>query len=223
MNYIINTIDTLSFPDTLGIIKDTLQNPQIIGQIQNESLLSYFDLIAVISGVIAALAALVSIILTYWNNKTDRESKRPYFIIEAPGFKQIQNTIRLQITFINGGIHPAKNFKGKILIIQQDLKNEITIDIDIVNDIPSNSPTPYYNDIVTLGNNMPKHFIHCKISYFDPILSKHYNQEHFMKWNGVENGVFYPDFVHANTHEMKIIKDYIQSSSKLSEKTATTT
>lgn len=91
------------------------------------------------------------------------------------------------------------------------LKNENKIDIDVVNDIPANSPTPYYNDSVGLGANMPKHFIFCSISYRDPILKKEYIQSYYMKWDGVINGQTLPDFTHVNTTEKMIIENYVKN------------
>ena len=198
--------------DIITIVQDIVQIHRIfIEPIQLSSTSANFELIGVVSGTIAALAALAAICLTYLNNKRDREAKRPYFTIAAPGFKQIENNLRLQITFINNGNHPAKDFKGEIKIFQEDLLNVVEIDIDIVNDIPANSPTPYYNDSVVLSDNMPRHFIYCGISYLDSILKKKYHQEFFMRWDGVQNMVTQPDFVHVDTSEKKIIEGYIKS------------
>ena len=172
---------------------------------------NYIQLISVVSGAIAALAALVAIFLTFRSQKLDREAKRPYFVIEAPGFKKIEQGLRLQITFINKGIYPAKDFKGEIRIFKKDLTKEIKIDVDVVNDIPANSPTPYYNDGVVLGPNMPLHFVYCHISYYDPILEKKFNQEFYMKWNGTSNGLAEPDFVQINKDEKLIVDKYVKT------------
>ena len=205
-------VDTLSCTDKIAFAKDTIHIRKIIiNQIQTSSESSYFDIISVVSGAIAALAAMIAIIITYRSNKQERESKRPYFTLEAPGFKQIGTTLRLQITFINCGNHPANKFKGEIIIFQEDLMNGNKIEIDVVNDIPANSPTPYYNDSIGLSANMPKHFIYCEVSYLDPILLKEYRQKFYMKWNGVLNGITHPDFVHVNTDEKTIMKDYLKN------------
>ncbi len=212
MDTIKSIIDTIAFTGTIVIVKDTTHVQKIIiDQIQTSSASGNFDTISVISGAIAALAAMIAIFLTYRSNKQERESKRPYFTIEAPGFKQIGTGLRLQITFINCGNHPANMFKSVIRLFQEDLKNENKIDIDVVNDIPANSPTPYYNDSVGLGPNMPKHFIFCSISYRDPILKKEYVQSYYMKWDGLINGQTHPDFTHVNTTEKKIIENYIKN------------
>lgn len=202
----------LPLNDTLTIVQDTEQIHRIfIEPIKLSSTSGDFETIGVVSGAIAALAALATICLTYHNNKRDREAKRPYFTIVDPGFKQIKNNLRLQITFINNGNHPAKEFKGEIQIFQEDVLNVVKIDIDIVNDIPPNYPTPYYNDSVVLTVNMPRHFIYCNISYLDPILKKKYHQEFFMKWDGVQNWVTHPDFVHVDKSEKNIIQGYVKS------------
>lgn len=205
-------IDTAFLSDTITTLNDSVQTHRIvIENIQSSNSSNNFELIGVISGAVAAIAALFAIFLTYRSNKLDRESKRPYFTLLAPGFKQIQDALRLQITFINNGTHPAKKIKSEIRIFQEDLLKEVRIKIDIVNDIPSNTPTPYYNDDVVLGINMPKHFIYCVISYLDPILGKEFNQEFFMKWDGIQNGKTHPDFVHIDTNEKIIIEDFIKN------------
>lgn len=212
MDSILGIIDTIFSADTLLKINDYLQlNDKIMEELNSNHSTNYVQLVSVISGAIAALAALVAIYLTFISQKTEREYKRPYFVIEAPGFKPLDKAIRLQITFINNGVNPAKDFNGEIRIFQMDLKNEIKIDIDVVNDIPQNSPTPYYYDNVILGSNMPKHYIYCNISYLDPISKKTYKQEFFMKWDGVLNGYTYPDFVHVNKTDKEIIEKYIKN------------
>tara|TARA_B110000902_G_C14051698_1_gene491950 strand:- start:107 stop:751 length:645 start_codon:yes stop_codon:yes gene_type:complete len=205
-------IDTLQSMDTIEIFQDSIHIHKIIldhTQVTGDS--DTFGIVSVVSGAIAALAALIAIYLTTRSNKQERESKRPYFTIEAPGFKQIGENLRLQITFINSGNHLANKFKGQIRIFQEDLKNENKIDIDVVNDIPANSPTPYYNDDIGLGKNMPKHFIFCVISYFDPILRKEYSQNFYMKWDGVNDGLTQLDFTHVNTTQKEIIEKYIKN------------
>lgn len=121
MDTIKNIIDTIIFTGTIVIVKDTTHVQKIIiDQIQTSSASGNFDTISVISGAIAALAAMIAIFLTYRSNKQERESERPYITIEAPGFKQIGTALRLQITFINCGNHPASMFKGVIRIFQED-------------------------------------------------------------------------------------------------------
>lgn len=172
-------------------------------------ILNNFEFVSVISGVIASISALISINLTYQSNKKERESKRPYFTIKAPGFKQLDKCLRFQITFFNCGVNTAHSFKGEIRIFDINFENEIKIDIDVVNDIPKDIPTPYYNDSIILNTEMPKHYIFCNIFYNDTISHKKYNQIFFMKWDGVKNGKFLPDFNHVNSQEKKLVEDFI--------------
>lgn len=208
-------IDTISYIDSLVFVQDTTNiNKVVLDQIQTSSEYGNFEIISVVSGAIAALAAMIAVILTFLSNKQERKSKRPYFTLKEPGFKRIDNGSRLQVTFINCGMHPAKQFKGELKFIEENFQNENNIKIDVVNDIPADLPTPYYDDNIVLEKNMPVHFIYCKISYEDPILHKDFEQEFFMKWGGVQNGSYQPDFVHMNSDEKKDVETYLRINTK---------
>ena len=101
MDTIKSTIDTLSLIDTIVLVQDTTHiHKIIIDQIQTSGTSGNFDIISVISGAIAALAALTAIFLTYRSNKQERESRRPYFTLEAPGFKQKDTGLRLHLSIV---------------------------------------------------------------------------------------------------------------------------
>lgn len=52
--------------------------------------------------------------------------------------------------------------------------------MSISNEIPNNSPTPWYYDNLHLSENMPPKFIVVIIRYSDPILEKEFNQQFYM-------------------------------------------
>lgn len=113
----------------------------------------------------------------------------------------------------NIGIHPASDLSGKILIIDKNLKSEpqYVINFSVANEIPIKTPTPWYNDDLYLPVNVSPQYIVLAIKYNDPILNKSYQQMFFMKWGGVVNGQFYPDFVHTSNEEKQKIEVHLQS------------
>jgi hypothetical protein len=84
------------------------------------------------------------------------------------------------------------------------------VDLSISNEIPSNSPTPWYYDNLNLPENMPPKFIVVVIRYNDPILEKKFDQQYYMKWHGVNNGVTHPDFVHTSIEESDRLLKYLK-------------
>jgi hypothetical protein len=201
-------IDTISYAKTALLIKDTSNVHNIISdQIQTSSA---SDIVSSVSAAIAALAAMIAIIITYISSKQERESKRPYFTILEPGFQVMSTNYRIQITFMNIGSHPAQNFHLKIQILSADFKDDQPqVNLHLVNDIPTNTPTPYYSDNIVLNPNMKEHFIICRWSYSDPILKKEFYQEYYMKWNGSLNENWILSFNHASTEEKNSIDDYL--------------
>ena len=169
---------------------------------------------------VAAIASLVGIIFAFiivWHTlsvwREQEKSNRPHFTIEKPGIKELlsSQTYRVQITFYNTGKRPATNFEGTIFLMNQDLKEEPyqEIKFSVGNDIPINSPTPWYNDNLKLSKNMKPMFIVTKIKYGDPITNEDYTQYFFMKWDGVVNGTTSPDFIHVSIDDKNKIKEIL--------------
>lgn len=204
------------------ILKDSLRiiidSSKVITNSQKELMNPNIDLYTMISAIAAAVSAIVAlftIINAVKNQRAERNKNRPYFIIEAPGFKPLpNNSLRLQITFINKGRNPASNFRVLIRIFDMNYLNENQIIFDVVNDIPPDSPTPYYNDGIGLPANLPPHFIYCEMNYTDNILNTNYSQRYFMKWDGVQQGTTHPDFVHTNKEEKIKIEEYVNKNKK---------
>lgn len=89
---------------------------------------------------------------------------------------------------------------ANISIFDQSLKEkpQFVSDFSIANEIPHDSPTPWYNDSVILPNNINPQYIALQINYYDPILKESYYQIFYMKWDGVKNGITHPDFVQVS-------------------------
>jgi hypothetical protein len=169
---------------------------------------------------VAAIASVIGIIfafITVWHTlsvwREQEKSNRPYFTIEKPGIKKLPNSppYRVQITFYNVGKRPAANFEGELQFMKQNSNEKPyqKIDFSVGNDIPINSPTPWYNDNLELSTKMDATYIITKISYVDPISKEKYNQEFYMKWDGVINGTTSPDFTHVSINDKNKIKEIL--------------
>ena len=172
-------------------------------------------IVSALSGAVAALAAMVTVYQAVTAARADREAKRPYFTIEAPGIKPLPSSppYRIQITMQNVGAHPATALEGKISFVDAALaaKPAYTFDFSVANDVPSGSPTPWYNDSVMLPNNVPPMYVILAVSYRDDIIGRGYSQEFYMKWQGVENGQTHPDFVHVSASEKVRIEEAVRN------------
>lgn len=179
-----------------------------------------WDIISSVSAVIAAIVALVTVIIAIKSLQKERHYKRPYFTIEKPGIKKLGDSppFRIQITMLNMGVHPAKDLTGKLRIFDQALENapEFNFDFSIANEIPHESPTPWYNDGLMLPDNVSPKYVTLEIKYYDPLLKEHYPQAFYMKWDGVKNGSTHPDFVHVSIEESDKIKDYLKKQISIS-------
>jgi hypothetical protein len=172
-------------------------------------------IVSAVSGMISALAAMFAVYQAVTAQRAEREAKRPYFTIEAPGIKALPSSppYRIQITMRNVGVHPAAVLQGKILFVDAALATRpaYNFEFSVANDVPSGSPTPWYNDSLMLPNNVPPMYIILAISYRDDILGRTYSQGFYMRWHGVENGQTHPDFVHVSTSEKVRIEKAVRS------------
>lgn len=169
--------------------------------------------VSVISAAVAALAALISVFLMYKSQQKERASKRPYIVIEAPGFYKLEdNSIIIKINFKNIGLNPALDFSGELRIISKDFTNEQKFSIDISNAVAPNLPFYYAIDKVRFtGDNIPKYYIYLTVNYLDPMLNKNFNQEFFLKWKGAEQGKMAPEFFNVSSDETNKIIEFISS------------
>lgn len=172
-------------------------------------------IVATISGAIAAIAALLTVYQASSSSKEERESKRPYFTLSAPGIKPLPQSppFRIQLTMNNIGVHPAYDLIGKVLIMEKSLTNPpaFTFDFSVANEIPAETPTPWYNDALYLPANVPPHYVVLAIKYYDPILKRFFTQMFFMKWDGVINGQTQPDFVHVSKEEKSKLFNHLKT------------
>lgn len=170
--------------------------------------------VAAISGAVAAIAALLTVYHARTAWKEQIGANRPYFTIANPGIKLLPQSppYRIQITMENIGVRPAYDLFGKIYIIDKNLKSDpqFTFDFSIANEIPHETPTPWYNDTLQLQTNVPPQYIVLAIKYKDPVVNKSFPQIFFMKWDGVTNGQAHPDFVHVSKAEKQKIGDHLK-------------
>jgi len=175
---------------------------------------SMWEIISSLSGVVAAIVALITVYIAISSLQQENQYKRPYFIIEKPGIKPLSDSppYRIQITLYNTGVHPAVDLVGTIKILNRTLnkKPDFDINFSVANEIPHNSPTPWYNDNVMLPNNINPQYIVLSIKYGDPILKESYSQNFFMRWDGIKEGITHPDFVHVRIEEKNKIIEYLK-------------
>lgn len=180
-----------------------------------------WTVLSAVSGMVAATAALFTVRLLINARTEELERKRPYFTISKPGIKPLANSpfLRCEITWENTGIHVAQNINTIVYFIDSALKSppDYSIECSIANDVPPNSPTPWYNDSLKLSPNMPKKYIVAVIEYEDQILKNKYSQRFYMKWSGVANGVTHPDFTHVNVEEKEKIIRHLEQHCKASK------
>ena len=180
------------------------------------------DLIGpIISGVGIVLSFVFSCFSLYftWKTRSEvRQNSRPFFIIEDPGFKATNalGKFIISIPFKNTGGRPASEFSVKMFIVEDLKKGPIfSSEFEVSNDIPPNSPTPYHHDVHSLPENMGKFLIIILVKYKDVFLNKFQNQEIYMRFNGITNGNFSPNFVHATIEESNNLKIYIRKILKM--------
>lgn len=190
------------FCTTIGWIKTVLSNADI------------WPVLSAMSSAVASFAALKTVYHSriLWENQ--RESERAYFVLEKPGIKELPNSppYRIQLTMMNTGNNVASNLFTRLIVLKEDLTTQPSWDFSTShgNDIPPNSPTPWYFEDIDLKENTPGQHIVLAIKYEDPILKKNYKQIFFMKWHGVVGNSFSPDFVYAKKEEVEKISEYLQ-------------
>jgi hypothetical protein len=168
-----------------------------------------------VSALLAALAAYFAVYQASESRKNDLAAKRPYISVKEPGIKPLPTSppYRIQITMINAGMHPADELVAKLIITDQSLDRPPTLQIafSIGNEIPTDSPTPWYNDSLKMATDVPPQFIVLGITYRDPILDRRYQQIYTMRWDGVTKGSTHPDFTHVSREERNQILDHLHS------------
>jgi len=175
---------------------------------------------------VTAICAMIAVVFAFWSiritigdRRADRQGRRPYFTISAPGIKELSESppYRIQITFANEGFNPATGFEGEILFLDASLKEEpeLVVELSIANDIPRNSSSQWFRDEFLPGSNMPKKYIVIRIDYFDPLLKEEFRQSFFMKWRGVKNRILKPDFTHITKSEKAKVEEYLKAKSLL--------
>lgn len=173
----------------------------------------WLQVIASCASVISGLCAVGSVWLALSTLREANAAKRPYINIAAPGIKPLPKSppYRIQINMENTGTNTAVDLRARLLMFDQSLKSPpvAQIEISVANDIPSKTPTPYYNDAVLLPQNHPPQFIVLALKYNDAITKKAYSQVWYMKWDGIVAGVTNPDFVHVSPEEKTRIIPYI--------------
>ena len=179
---------------------------KIVKIISNEKT---WAIIAVLSGTVASISALLIVLNVRATWKEQIEYNRPYFTITKQCINRLQQSpqYRMQFTLENIGVRPAYDLYGNIFVLDKNLKGKpnYRFDLSIADEIPARISIPWYSDNIILPGNLPAQYIVYAIEYRDPILKKYFDQIFYMKWNGVIEGNPDSNFVHVSIEEkMKI-------------------
>jgi len=113
--------------------------------------LSIWEVIATISGAVAALAAAYAVYLSYKSSRERMASNRPYLSITKRGIVKTPESIynSINIVFTNQGFRPAVDFAAKIYVIDKKFEStpELLEDFELANDMPQNIPLPYFAEL----------------------------------------------------------------------------
>lgn len=168
-------------------------------------LISFFVESGTFWGAVSAIAAAYAVYHAHKIQKDSQAALRPFFVIKEPGFKPLPNSssFRIQITMINEGGRPAKNLEYRLVMrpVEGAKKALLDTSASIGMPVPVGSPTPWYNDTVSPGQNTHPHFVFLGLRYDDYNSKKTYKQAFLMRWSGVHDGTMAPDFVYTSKEE----------------------
>lgn len=170
--------------------------------------------LSAVAAAVAAVAAMVTVFQAKVSRTEDLAAKRPYFTLVDPGIKSLPQSplFRILLTMQNIGVHPASDLDGKILFVNSKFSKppEPVFDFSVANDIPTQTPTPWYNDSLFLPPDAPVMYVVLTIRYCNPILQRDHSQAFFMRWNGAQGGKTDPNFVHVSSEEKKRLEQHLR-------------
>lgn len=183
----------------------------------NSCLMRWASIIATLATSVLALTALITVYLTVASWRVQQDASRPYFVLKESPKVELGNELSLELKFNNVGIHPAVNLSSETIIFDEHLSGK-PIHHDesaIVNEISKDAASSLVmiipsDEIYPKQLNINAHYVVVDLQYADPILNKSYNQEIYMKWNGVQEGKLQPT-VHVRVEEKGKILAYFQN------------
>jgi len=187
-----------------------------LGKTSNTCLMRWSSIIATLGTSVLALTALVTVYLTVTTWRAQQNASRPYFVLKESPKVDLGNELSLELKFNNVGIHPAVNLSSETIIFDEHLSGK-PIHHDesaIVNEISKDASSSLVmiipsDEIYPKQLNINAQYVVVDLQYADPILNKSYNQEIYMKWNGVQEGNLQPT-VHVRVEEKGKILAYFQ-------------
>jgi hypothetical protein len=187
-----------------------------LGKISNDHIIKCSSIIATLATTVIALTALITVYLTVAAWKVQQETARPYFVLKESPKIDIGTELSLELKFNNVGIHPAENLSSETIVFDYHLSGK-PIHHDesaIVNTIPKDAGSSLVliipsEEIYPKELNINAHYVVVDLQYWDPILDKSYNQQIYLKWNGVQEGKI-QSTVHVRVEERGKIIEYFQ-------------
>jgi hypothetical protein len=189
-----------------------------VEEASKKRVLKWSNIIATMATTVLALTALITVYLTVAAWKVQQETARPYFILKESPKVDLGKELSFELKFTNVGMHPAVNLSSETVVFDDRLNGK-PIHHDesaIVNEIPKDSSSSL---VMTMPSeedypiqlNINAHYVVVDLQYTDPILSKSYSQNIYLKWNGVKEDKMQPT-VHVKVEEKGKIDDYLKKS-----------
>ncbi|HEX7770995.1 MAG TPA: hypothetical protein VF435_01165 [Pyrinomonadaceae bacterium] len=154
-----------------------------------------WNIVNAIAGTVSALAAAVTVIVAAWtlrraaeDKARDDEAKKPEFEMYGQvSAVEDKDRHRLYVSFQNRGVNPAKDIVAKLSLIGPTWqKNEVyKFETDIVGLVQPISSFGFDEEF-RLTNEGSPHAFYVKISYVDARTNKHYVQEIYKEWIGLQ-------------------------------------
>ena len=147
------------------------------------------------------------------------EVTRPFFSEKKFTIDNMKNAeggfvgvLSLDLDLVNSQSNPARGMRGLVMVVDSRLGERpplLNRPIDSVADFGRDATFGVHHPITTPPNNVSL-YVFMSLIYEDALTKQLYRQEFYLKWSGVQNGVFVPTLMHVNTPEKDMIAEYLK-------------
>ncbi|MCL1851725.1 MAG: hypothetical protein FWF88_01640 [Peptococcaceae bacterium] len=177
--------------------------------------MSWSAVMATLSASILAIASIFTAFIAYSTWRHVQETSRPYFSIKGLPELETPNDQTLSMHFINAGDHPAEALRSQITMILAETGQKIyeqgnhilstipretdaTVLLDL-SEWPEGGATPFDQEI----------YLTLWLSYYDPLLQKSFEQNFFLRCNGLVEDKFV-ELTYMTQEELDELLDTIE-------------